>query len=708
MPDTLEPAQPPAVIRHVRTVLEQLRAENPALADSLKNILHGYARQLEKDNKPFTPETLLADARKGAEWLKSQKPVKAKIVKAPLEIYQEIINGFEKPLDIPVLEACRKGDLATLKALHKGGADITVQNNAAISLAADNGHLDCLTYLHQNGGDITALDNRPIIGATLNGHLDCLTYLHRNGADITARDNQAVIKAAANGHLDCLIYLHQNGGDITAQDNAAVTEAALNGHLDCLTYLHQNGADITAQYHRAVSGAALKGRLDCLIYLHQNGVDITAGKNEAVIKAAANGHFDCLTYLHQNGADITAQGNQAVTEAVDYGRLDCLFYLYRNGANIERLDTRQLSALASYREGFDLWKEIVRRNPPEGLHNENPRFFKQAAFAFLQPLLKKENYEERMQNIMAFTAACLFQTPDRAMQYLKAWGKHGNQPLHDLIHMIKLPQGDQFNSKDWGDAVLKCGPSMARLVKFADRIPSPARSADGKTWSYVATRALCAQFSYPRAAENPELAALCFEYNFVESGFNNALKVVGKGHSTVKNLPEISLDGDRFGMEGSRFYRLPPNDIRGLLLGEATNCCQSIGSEGQDCAEYGYQSPNGGFYVIENAKGRIVGQTFAWRTAGNGMCFDTLETLGQNISGDQWTKILKEAADELTRRQQDHDLTSLTVGMGGGTPESLKDTFGTRARPAKPLDYDGYTEAETQIVVWERKTPKPA
>jgi hypothetical protein len=341
-------------------------------------------------------------------------------------------------------------------------------------------------------------------------------------------------------------------------------------------------------------------------------------------------------------------------------------------------------------------------DPPQHLHNQNPAFFKKSVYEAILPLLRHEGYTGKEGARMAFAASALFQSENRVLEYLERWGKAGNQRLHDLVYMIKLPKDGNPNLKDWGDAVLKCGPAMARLVKFADKLPSPLKSSDGKTWSSANTRAKCATFAFNKAAEHPQLAALCFKHELDEEDFEEALEIVKKGPSKKKNLPAITLDGKAFDMEGGKFYQLPANDIRGLLLGEETDCCQSVNNHGHDCAEYGYRSKNGAFYVVENAKGKIIGQTFAWRGENNEMCFDTLETLGKNVTDQQWQKILKAAGDDLSKRA-DHKITRLTVGMGGGTPDALKKAFKSASSPATPKDYSGYRESKSQIVVWKRK-----
>lgn len=275
--------------------------------------------------------------------------------------------------------------------------------------------------------------------------------------------------------------------------------------------------------------------------------------------------------------------------------------------------------------------------------------------------------------------------------------------MHDLIQMIALPESGSPNLKDWGDGVLKCGPSMARLVKFSDRIPSPCKSKDGQTWSMINTKAECAKFVFRQAAEHPALATLCFEFNVDESAFNEALRLTKKIKPAAKTIPEITISGQSFEMEGAKFYRLPPHDIRGLFLGEMTDCCQSIGGVGSPCARHGYTSPDSGFYVVENAKGKIVGQSWAWRGTKDELCFDSLETLGKNVTSAQWQKIVGAVARDLDSRQ-DHGITALVIGAGGNTPkDTLCQKFSVAASNAQPKGYNGYRDSKKeQILAWKR------
>lgn len=196
------------------------------------------------------------------------------------------------------------------------------------------------------------------------------------------------------------------------------------------------------------------------------------------------------------------------------------------------------------------------------------------------------------------------------------------------------------------------------------------------------------------------MAELCFDYMVEEKDFNKALALLSQKPAR-KNLPDICIEGAEFGMAAAKFYRLKPDDYRGLFLGEITDCCQSVGGQGEDCAVHGYTSEQGGFYVLEKESKGIVAQTWAWRGTKGELVFDSLETLGTQVDAEQWQSIVTAFAAAVEKGNT-HRVTALHIGMGGDTPDSLKQAFNTTATAAKPMDYDGYRDSYEQIQVWRQ------
>lgn len=400
--------------------------------------------------------------------------------------------------------------------------------------------------------------------------------------------------------------------------------------------------------------------------------------------------------------------------------------LLQSGADVGRLDPASRARIEQLQPHFDRWQRVTRQLPPHGLLRCDPTPFRPAVFNDLMQVMHAEGYGAAY----AYKAMALFQSGDRVLQYLKKWGKpNSSQPLHNVLQAVQLPEDlSGVNLNDWGDAILRHGPDMAKLVKFCKSIPSPARTDDGSSWSLVKTREIAAQFVYARGGEHRALAALCHKHNVSEQSFNTALDIVQQTPPMEKDLPEIDIDGKRFGLENARFRKLANDDIRSLFLGELTACCQSIGGHGSNCARHGYTSPNGGFYVVETQGGEIIGQTWAWRGQKGELVFDSLEMLSDRVSAEQWHALVGEVVKDVSAKKTQHNITALMVGSSGETPASFAQTF-AKTRPAGPVmtyatyappkdappaieaavprDYSGYRDSNTQYVIWQ-KPAKPA
>lgn len=342
---------------------------------------------------------------------------------------------------------------------------------------------------------------------------------------------------------------------------------------------------------------------------------------------------------------------------------------------------------------------------PYSLLDFSPFLHQPKAFAPLVEILEKEEELGReTAEKYAYQVAGLFGSMSRVMTYLENWGSATKQPLHDIVHSLKLPKTGRFDKSSWGDAVIKHGPKMAEMVHFANRMPQPEKSSDGKTWSYQKTFERASEFVYAHSDKAPELAKLCHGLKMSEGSFDNARKVVDKFNelSQKKNkkpnqhIPQIGIEGEAFGKEGYKFMRLETGDLRGLFLGAMTGCCQWIGGIGSDCAEHGFKSPNGGFYVIANSNNQIISQAWAWRGRKGEVVLDSIETLGSHVDKKEWQNICNQMARDFADNHK--DVTALHIGTGGQTPNLGY----AETKAAKPVDKLGYSDADKQVVVWKR------
>jgi len=169
-----------------------------------------------------------------------------------------------------------------------------------------------------------------------------------------------------------------------------------------------------------------------------------------------------------------------------------------------------------------------------------------------------------------------------------------------------------------------------------------------------------------------------------------------------EKIPDTAIDGEKFGMKGYSFTKLPDGDLRGLFLGEIVDCCQHLAEAGAACAKHGFLSENGGFYVLEDTKKNIVAQSWAWRGQNGELVLDSLESLKGRVSRKQWEKLCTVFAEQAVKK--DKTVSAVLVGGGGETP---KMAFNTAASLATPVDYRGYRDSSrTQYKIRDRLVTK--
>ncbi len=103
---------------------------------------------------------------------------------------------------------------------------------------ADEGKIDIVKYLIEKGANISAQDNMALSRAVSNGHLEVIRLLLENGIEPSG----VIFIAAKNGRLDIVRLLLDYGATIKAQDDSALIVAALNGHVDVVRLFLQHGA----------------------------------------------------------------------------------------------------------------------------------------------------------------------------------------------------------------------------------------------------------------------------------------------------------------------------------------------------------------------------------------------------------------------------------------------------------------------------------
>jgi hypothetical protein len=159
----------------------------------------------------------------------------------------------ERSIDIALFEAAKAGDLTSIGALLRAGANVNAAlpgDGSPLIAGAGGGHLEAVRLLLDRGADpnLPVLnDGNALIAAARNGHSEVVALLLERGArinDIVPMDETALIQACASGHLNVVRLLVNRGADV----NLAAYSGGPNGEWRTPLKMARRGnyADVVA------------------------------------------------------------------------------------------------------------------------------------------------------------------------------------------------------------------------------------------------------------------------------------------------------------------------------------------------------------------------------------------------------------------------------------------------------------------------------
>ena len=273
-------------------------------------------------------------------------------------------------------------------------------------------------------------------------------------------------------------------------------------------------------------------------------------------------------------------------------------------------------------------------------------------------------------------------------------------PFHDalLVKLSQLPRADQLTDcAGWRELVKKEGVKSFNFLAMAENIEKKiSTQGEGvrrapKTMDEANKMAALCRYEYSKY--DSDFAELCYQYKVSENRFNLGL-IYMLGDSTrwpkkcTDTIPDIQITGKEEA-SGYCWVKLPPSDKRALILGDITDCCQSIGGESEKCVKDAVSLSDNALYVLLKRRSggpdsapmkegeinyknfQIIGQSYVWKSKMGNICLDSIECLSHSISDEALQSITTDFATQLL--QSNPDMTCVTAGQGGKTPSGLFD-----------------------------------
>jgi ankyrin repeat protein len=523
-----------------------------------------------------------------------------------------------------IAKAVLSGNNLVLKALCENGYNLgqTIKNYfeeekhpLTISIDTKNTQAFEILIQHITAEELLSLSDK-LLPQLISSDSDRLFLLAvEKGAAIEPKKHpHLIIEACRKGMLGAVKYLHSQGFDLNAKfkehpdyqfPTSPIVEAVTNKQNDVTSYLLQN--DVVVGDLVVFLAVEKNTPIDLLrrIVEKTNSIDQTAGWSgeSALHLAIKSQNKDAFNLLLSYGADPLVSdyvGKSALHHAAQMG--DKEFFDALIASREIRPD------LMHDKRGNNVYYHALYHQNDQALEVPNDYFpFDLNVFYDLLEFVQTkalEHHESELKGVYAAKLACLFDSVEQLESYMQKyqpkanyWGDH----FHDLT-LFTIPQEKNWDKEAWRNLAMEHGPELSKYLFLAEKIEAKL----GRLPQNLEEIKLQAKsIKYPRASEFSELAEVFYENAIPDHVFNRVLESYSP--KTADNIPDILIEGSSFGAD--RFYmkKLAPNDLRGFILGNKTNCCQYVGAEGNDCAEHGMTSPFGGFYAVfkREKEGRV-------------------------------------------------------------------------------------------------------
>jgi hypothetical protein len=223
---------------------------------------------------------------------------------------------------------------------------------------------------------------------------------------------------------------------------------------------------------------------------------------------------------------------------------------------------------------------------------------------------------------------------------IRTFSNRETRPYHEaLLTHLTLPHASDIQDRaGWIGLIQKYGVKAFPAFAAAKKIE--AKNFNKAPKDIDQAKSLLAMCSYTRFNEDTDFAVICNKYQITESTFDRCLDYMKSGwpKKTGDNIPSVTIQQENF-----TWSKLPVDDKRALIIGQITDCCQSIGGDSEQCVKDYVSLPNNGLYILKD-KNKIIGQAYVWLSKAGNLCMDSVECLTNSIFNDKLKNLLNEFA----------------------------------------------------------------
>lgn len=238
----------------------------------------------------------------------------------------------------------------------------------------------------------------------------------------------------------------------------------------------------------------------------------------------------------------------------------------------------------------------------------------------------------------------------RVKSLIHSGNTESKAPYSKLCESIYLPKGPIKRLKAWQAMVQQQGERGFIYFSRADEIEKYWQSrCTTRLVSFQSAKQAWAWKHYQAEMEQEQQWAILCEMHGVDvSRYQRGKRLLPLLETARDDFPDVFIKGEDYAQAFDNYaiVKLSKSDMHLLLLGELTDCCFSVGRNGERCINDLLNQSDKSVYVLLKRKRktkaflddsgkinyrecRIVGFTYVWRSVCGNVCFDSVESMKQ-------------------------------------------------------------------------------
>jgi uncharacterized protein len=267
--------------------------------------------------------------------------------------FADYINMCPKLALRSFIQACKSGDLSSVRRFRKNGIDVNADYNdqTALKIAAQHDKQEIVAYLIKKKAHLSAVcaSRTPLLYACAKGHNEIIKQLVQTDA-LICNDEKAreLLTQSLCGNKREVEELLNQGVPVDSHDQAGRTAlmfATVSNNSNLVKLLITRGARLNSKDtngDRPLIYAAQFGHVNIFEILIEHGAKLKKADRDSygAANVAANaGHKEIIELCLKNGTklpfeDFESDGHIAFRDAAKYGHKEVVEFLLAMGANI--------------------------------------------------------------------------------------------------------------------------------------------------------------------------------------------------------------------------------------------------------------------------------------------------------------------------------------------------------------------------------------